>query len=110
MEKLSLVNRMQKHLQENGSLQIIELTKILNNDDGYKKVTRNTVNTLLYTVKDKFKKVGYGRFNVLNGDDKIIEINIIRKMISYDSMMIDEINFSKKELKIINKLKKQNKL
>ena len=105
MGKISLIDRMCKYLQEQGSLQIISLTNLLNNDTGYKKVTRNTVNTLLYTVKDKFEKVGYGRFNILNGNNEAVERNIIRKIINYNPKLLHKINFSEKELKIINEIK-----
>jgi len=105
MEGISLIDRMCKHLREQGSLQIISLTNLLNDDVGYKKVTRNTVNTLLYTVKDRFEKVGYGRFNVLDGNEEAVERCIIRKIINYNRKLLFKIDFSKKELEIINKIK-----
>ncbi|KKM93953.1 hypothetical protein LCGC14_1203230 [marine sediment metagenome] len=107
MERISLIDRMCKHLREQGSLQIIDLAKLLNNDVGYKKVTRNTVNTLLYTVKDRFEKVGYGRFNVLDGNEEATERGIVRKIINYNHKLLSKINFSEKELKIINKIRKR---
>ncbi len=107
MEKISLIDRMCKHLREQGSLQIIDLTKLLNDDIKYRKVTRNTVNTLLYTIKDKFEKVGYGRFNVLNGNEEAVERNIIRKIINYNHKLLSKIDFSKEELKIISKMIKE---
>lgn len=116
MEKMSLIERMQKHLREQGSLQVIELTNMLNEDGGCKKVTRNTVNTLLYTIKDRFKKVGYGRFNILDGNENSTEESIIKKLvilldehINYNSKFFEN-KFSKKELKIIGKIKKEELL
>jgi len=105
MEKMSLIDRMCENLREEGSLQIVELTNMLNDDNNYKNVTRNTVNTLLYTRKDKFKKVGYGRFNILDGNKNTIEENIILKLINYSPKLLSKINFSEKELEIIIKIK-----
>jgi len=123
VRKVIITDRMQKVLRKTGPLQVIDLTKHLNEDTNFKSVNRNTINTLLYTSKMLFKKVGFGRFDVIDGSKADIREEVFEKiiiLIEFYQQKFERTNlswnpelfgveFTSKELKIMEEIKKKLK-
>ncbi len=114
INNMYLVDRIEKLLKKEGSMQLIEIVNELNKDPSYGKVTRNTINTTLYNHKDKFKRVSYGVYDLKNGTVKQIESSVLDKvlvlMVIYQKIMRSnnvsfdtKIKFSKEEISFISR-------
>lgn len=111
MAKMTLVVRMELLFREYGALQVVKVTEFLNRESSiYGTVKRNTVNTLLYTNKRKFKKIGWGLFDLLDGSIRDIKAEILRKFIKYWDPNSIEFGFTTEELEIINKYKEEGNI
>ncbi len=72
-------------------MQTAEITQEVNKTPGHSHTTRNVINTMLYTNRDKFRKVSYGRWGLL---DEPFDMNnllgLVKKLIKFIGIYQDK--------------------